>query len=86
MALVTYVYGGMSILCVLHINQYCTHLVAFLVLFIHPTLSGHQNQTSTFAFVSITIILSGVNSVHGIGDFCVCEFNLSILCVLHVNN
>ena len=55
------------------VNQYCTHLVAFLVLFVHPTLSKYQNQISTFILMSIFIIYSGVNSGHGIGDFCVCE-------------
>ena len=65
----------MNILCVLHINRYCTHLVAFLVSFVHPTLSKYQNQTTTFILMSIFIIYSGVNSGHGIGDLlCVCIF------------
>ena len=68
----------MSILCVLHVHRYCIHLVAFSVSIVHPTLSGHQNQISTFALVSITIIQSGVNSGHGIGDFCVCENEHSV--------
>ena len=63
----------MSILCVLHVNRYRTHLVAFLVKFVHPTLSKYQNQTTTFILMSIFIIYSGVNIGHGIGDFCVCE-------------
>ena len=69
-----------------NVNRYCTHLVAFLVSFIHPTLSGHQNQINTFALVSITIIQSSVNSGHGIGNFCVCEdehfvyFNVNRYC------
>ena len=63
----------MNILCVLQVNRYCTHLVAFLVSFVHPTLSKYQNQTSTFILMSIFIIYSGVNSGHGIGYFCVCE-------------
>ena len=50
------------------LNRYCTHLVAFLVSFVHPTLSKYQIQTSTFILISIFIIYSGVNSVHGIGD------------------
>ena len=65
-----------------NVNQYCTHLVAFLVSIVHPTLSGHQNQISTFAFVSITIIQSGVNSRLGIGDFCVCV-RMCILIIFH---
>ena len=71
MALVTFECVRMNILCVLQV--YCTHLVAFLVSFVHPTLSKYQNQTSTFILMSIFIICSGVNSEHGIGDFCVCE-------------
>ena len=68
----------MSILCVLHVHRYCTHLVTFLVSYVHPTLSRYQNQISTFALVSITIIYSGVNSGHGIGDLlCVCILRIS---------
>ena len=62
----------------LNVNRYCTHLVAFLVSFIHPALSGHQNQINAFALVSITIIQSSVNSGHGIGNFCVCEDEHSV--------
>ena len=47
----------MNILCVLHVNQYCTHLVAFLVSFVHPTLSKYQNQTSTFYLSTVYTIL-----------------------------
>ena len=61
-----------------NVNRYCTHVVAFLVPFVHPTLPGHQHQTNTFVLVSITIIRSGVNSGHGIGDFCVCEDEHSV--------
>ena len=71
-----------SNLCVLHINRYCTHLVAFLVSFVHSTLSMYQNQTSTSVLVSIFIIWSGVNSGHGIGDFCVCE-DEQFVCTSH---
>ena len=57
-----------------HINRYSTHLGALiLVSFVHPILSNCQNQTSTFILMSTFIIWSGVNSGHGIGDFCECE-------------
>ena len=46
------------------IDTVATHLVTFLVSFVHPTLSRYQNQTSTFVLVSINIIQSGVNSRH----------------------
>ena len=64
-----------------HINQYSTYLGALiLVSFVHPILSKCQNQTSTFILMSIFIIWSGVNSGHGIGDFCVCE-DEHLICV-----
>ena len=68
-----YVCVRMSILCVLNVNPYCTYHVASLVYFIHPPLSGYQNQTNAFVFMSTFIIQSGVNSGHNSGDFCVCE-------------
>ena len=55
MALVTSVCEDENFVCILHINRYCTHLVAFLVSFVHPILSGYQNQTSIFILVSVFI-------------------------------
>ena len=67
-----------------------THLGALiLVSLVHSILSKCQNQISTFILMSTFIIWSGVNSGHGIGDFCVCEDEhfvctscQSILCIL----
>ena len=56
MILVTSVCVRMSILCVLHINRYYTHLVALLVSFVHPILFKHLNHTSNFVLMSIFII------------------------------
>jgi hypothetical protein len=74
----------MSILCVLNVNQYCTYLVAFVVSFIHPTLSEYQYQISTFVLMSTFIIQSGVNSgtsnlvtsVSACSGHCYCEYEL----------
>ena len=87
LVLVTSVCLRMSILCTSYslVQYICTHLVAFLVSFVHPTLSGHQNQISTFAIVSLIIIYSGVNSRHGIGDFCVCEDEHSVCTLNYIN-
>ena len=81
MALVTFECVRKSILCALHINWYCTHLVGFLVTLVHPTLSRYQNHTSTVVLVSITLILNGVNSGHDIGDLlCVCILRIFHVC------
>ena len=65
----------MSILCVLHVNRCHTHLVAFLVKFVHVPHTFLVSKPDHYLYfdVYIFIIYSGVNSGHGIGDFCVCE-------------
>ena len=62
---------------VLHVNQCCTHLVAFLVSLVHPKLSRYQSQINTFVLMSVFIIQSCVNSGHGTGDFCLCVPRIS---------
>ena len=83
MALVTFEYVRMNILCVYFMLIDTVHiLLAFLVSFVHPTLSKCPNQTSTFILMSIFIIHSGVNSGHGIGDLlCMCILSFHIMCV-----
>ena len=65
----------MSLLCVLHVNRCRTHLVACLVKFVHVPHTFLVSKPDHYLYfdVYIFIIYSGVNSGHGIGDFCVCE-------------